>query len=1358
MTRAPRSAFLSTPLAAISIAMLTALGCGSGGGAGPATDAGPDTKLDGNAGSTGTAGHAGTTGTGGGGSGGNTAGTTGTGGGGSGGNTAGTTGTGGGGSGGNAAGTTGTGGGGAGGNIAGNGGRGGSGGSTAGTTGTGGGGSGGNTAGSTGTAGSTAGTTGTAGNTAGTTGTGGGGAGGTGPACVDGTACMPSAGVHGVCTGGACVGCASDGACSATTAYGAGYICLVGSGDCVQGTCHNNGDCNGKICDATHSCASCSGNSSCVTAYGTGYVCQGSTGKCVQGACATNAECAGTGQICNASNQCVSCGTSDTACTAAYASGYICVGGDCVQGTCHNGGECMSSQQICSATSHTCVDCTDDNSCQTSYNAADYLCITGSPNKCVQGTCRVNNDCSNGQICINNTCIHCTDNASCGSGKVCLTSGCTPGNCIAASDCTTAGDVCTANNCSPCASDGECLATGTGYGANYLCVGTPGTCVPGNCRAKGDCTSTNQICNTTSMFCQACGADGDCTSEYGANHICVSGVCTAGNCKTTTGGADPCSGGQICGVTTPFLCGACSTDVQCQDAAAYGPGYYCQSGVCTAGQCRKSSDCSGASALELCNASLACNPCTTNAQCVGDPSYGANHVCVAGQCISGSCATSADCTGTNQLCDGMTHTCKACTDDTSCMNDTTYGAAHICLKDSNGQNGQCLAGDCHNVSSDCTTAGQVCNSTSHTCVGCAGSDATCTGDARYGTGTICVSNLCVTGDCHDTSADCTAGKICGVSTTHTCGTCSTDTQCTSDTVYGSADICFQGACKTGNCHTSSTDCSGANAGLICGAVTPNVCGSCTTDSQCKADPAYGASTICDTATGPNSGKCVTAACSPNSTTCSANTADFCCGALCVTGNCCSNTDCVNNPSFGAGYACTGNVCTHCDAISGNTYYVDPLNGNDAGATGSNLAGGTPTPSCAFKTITRAMQVIGAFAAPNTKVIIVGTGATTGLAASEALPITVQPNVIISTQGGAIKITLPNATNQANPGNNSGFVFSNSGSGIQGNPAAPLTLDGNGNLSGRAIAVQPGAGNSVSLSNLTIQNTRDHAIVVTNGVLNIGAGVVVKNAGLVNGALNIQRDGLLVNGTIAGGVVTAAGVANINVPSGQTTTQFTSNTLNGIEVTTGGSVTITGSATTPPNGNGTVLTNLNGAAGVNNTAGIRINQTPGTTGLATNTITGLVSWGNTVNGADIYGGSHVSVRSSVFGANTQFGVDVRNGAGAAGLDVTNIDLGTAANFGANWMQTPTTVLGRNGTAGLCVAMGNTVTGGPLKAAGEELISGAIGTAGTQVNCAAAAGGTVTKAANFGTNGNSCTGGAAIGKTAGSVVTFTLTNCN
>jgi hypothetical protein len=41
--------------------------------------------------------------------------------------------------------------------------------------------------------------------------------------------------------------------------------------------------------------------------------------------------------------------------------------------------------------------------------------------------------------------------------------------------------------------------------------------------------------------------------------------------------------------------------------------------------------------------------------------------------------------------------------------------------------------------------------------------------------------------------------------------------------------------------------------------------------------------------------------------------------LCVPGNCCSDTDCTGNPSFGLGYACVNNRCTGCDGISSKTY-------------------------------------------------------------------------------------------------------------------------------------------------------------------------------------------------------------------------------------------------------------------------------------------------------------------------------------------------------------------------------------------------------------------------------------------------------
>jgi hypothetical protein len=663
---------------------------------------------------------------------------------------------------------------------------------------------------------------------------------------------------------------------------------------------------------------------------------------------------------------------------------------------------------------------------------------------------------------------------------------------------------------------------------------------------------------------------------------------------------------------------------------------------------------------------------------------------------------------------------------------------HICL--GTGSNAQCVAGNCHDTSAECKTDGQICGiTTPHVCGGCGASDTVCRTDTTYGSGTICLANHCVDGDCHDTSADCTAGKICGVSTAHTCGACGTDLQCTTDGRYGNGNICYQGICQVGNCHAISDDCGAGNAGRLCGVATPLVCGACASDSQCTSDPFYGNATICNTASGANQGKCVSAACTTNSAACPGNSGDFCCSSTCVAGNCCSNTDCANNPTFGAGYACTNNNCTRCDAIAGNTYYVDPVNGNDVAATGSGKSGGAAVAACSFKTVTRAMQVIGTFAGVGTRVIIVGSGSTaTGLAAADSLPITIQPNVTISTAGGPVTIILPNATNQANPTNTSGFILSNNGSGISGDPAAPLTLSGNGNLSGIAVAVS-GASTVATLANVTIQNTRGHGISITGGTLNIGAGVVVSGAG--NTAAAIQRNGLNVSG----------GIVNISNASGSST-RFNSNTAHGIEVSGAGSVNVTATATLPPTGNGTVVTSLN------TLSGIRVNQTPGGAG-AVSTISGLVSWGNSSDGARLFGGSKVKVRNSVFGASTRYGVLIANdtsgsGTAAQRLDVSAIDLGTmvGTDWGKNWLQTPTTSLGRNTQAGLCVALGANTATGTLRADGNELITGAIGSAGVQVDCATTVG-TVSKNANV-----ACNNGAAYGKALATTVTTTLNQCN
>jgi hypothetical protein len=1165
--------------------------------------------------------------------------------------------------------------GGAGGGLGGNAGTG----AGAGAIGTGTGGGGG--ASTTGTGGSGgASTTSTGGSGAGATGGGGGasatgtgGAAGSGATCTEGSICTLSGNIHGVCTSGTCTGCAADATCSATTAYGTGYICLQGTRDCVQGTCHNNGDCGGKICNSSHTCQACATAANCSAAYGTGYVCQTSAGTCVQGTCGSNADCGG-GGICNASSTCVGCGTSDPACASAYGNGFICVSGACVTGTCHKGTDCTATAgQVCNA-SHTCASCSDDTGCQASYTDG-RICVG---NSCVIGNCHDNTGCSNGQICVSNSCVPCSADGQCASGQLCLSGGCTTGNCRAAADCNNTAKVCTGNSCGACALSSDCTAA---YGSDHVC--NSGSCVAGNCLGNSDCAASGLLCGSLAPFvCGACAGDADCTTAYGAGHICNSGVCVTGSCHDSAG----CGAGQVCDLSS-HTCSGCGSapagDAACQGDARYGSTYICQGNACIVGNCHTAATCNNTA--QVCN-SFTCGGCSSTADCTN--AYGANHVCTGGACVSGNCNTEADCGG-NQLC--LSNACVACpagpTGDAQCV--TQYGALHICL------GGQCLPGNCHDTSTDCIGVGQLCGiSAAHTCGSCgSGStgDNACKGDTTYGSGDICLTGSCVQGDCHDTSTDCTAGKICGVSTAHTCGNCGAgstgDTECTNDSRY-TGDICFQGLCGAGNCHATSADCTGPNAGLICAVSAANTCGSCTSDSQCQSDAFYGANDICNTTTG----KCVSAACTPNASACSANGSDFCCGASCVSGNCCVDADCG---SFGT--ACVGHTCSTCNVASGNKWYVDPVAGNDSTATGSDLSGGIVAPGCAFKTITRAIAAMPPTPPAGSQIIILGSsGSTTGLSAGDTLPIILPTNTTLTTAGGPVTVTLA-TTAQGNP---AGFRLNNSNSGITGGSGAPLVLAGaiTGGLdvSGIAIQVSPGTGTfTSSVSNLTIQNTNGDGIRVTAGTLTVGAGVVVSGS---------NQDGIRITG----------GAANINNPTG-TQTLFTNNVLYGIEVGTLGSVNITGTPGSVPSNSGTVVANLNAQAG------IRITQTPGGVGLVTNNINGLVSWANTNYGMRLFGGSLVKVRNSILLGNGQYGVIVSSGANStAGNDLSSLDLGKPTDPGKNYLQAPLGGVGTNAGGGLCVALtactGACLLGGALSAnvlaEGNFMVS-SVGNA--QVDC-------------------------------------------
>jgi hypothetical protein len=439
----------------------------------------------------------------------------------------------------------------------------------------------------------------------------------------------------------------------------------------------------------------------------------------------------------------------------------------------------------------------------------------------------------------------------------------------------------------------------------------------------------------------------------------------------------------------------------------------------------------------------------------------------------------------------------------------------------------------------------------------------------------------------------------------------------------------------------------------------------------------------------------------------------------VAGDCCVDNDCGS-----AGTACVSHTCTACNAVSGNKWYVDPVNGNDLTATGSGKSGTIVAAGCAFKTITQAIAHMPATPFAGSQIIILGAaGTTTGLASGDTLPLILPTNTTLTTSGGPVTITVPAA---------GGFRLNNDNSGISGGTGAALVLDGNNHTGSIGILVSPGTATfTANVSNVTVQNTSSDGIRVTAGTLTVGAGVVVTGS---------NADGIRISG----------GAANINNPAG-TQTLFANNASHGIEVSGTGSVSVTGTPGTPvPSNSGTVV-----ATG-NTTAGIRINQTPGAAGLVTNTINGLVSWQNSNYGMRLFGGSKVKVRNSQFLGNTQYGVIVGSGANSvAGNDLSGLDMGSAGDPGKNYVQVPLGAAGLNASGGLCVALtactAGCLAGGPLTenmaAQGNFLVSAA---GNLQVDCS-----TSTTAITKGTCGGLRSDG--INAAAGITTTVDIAGC-
>jgi hypothetical protein len=469
-------------------------------------------------------------------------------------------------------------------------------------------------------------------------------------------------------------------------------------------------------------------------------------------------------------------------------------------------------------------------------------------------------------------------------------------------------------------------------------------------------------------------------------------------------------------------------------------------------------------------------------------------------------------------------------------------------------------------------------------------------------------------------------------------------------------LCIGGACTAGECRADGDCASVGKAGQICGLATPNECGKCTSDSQCKAS-SYGVGDICNVA----GGACVPGACSPANQTCTSNPADICCGAAnptCSSGDCCSDAQCTVDG--GPGGTCRNHVCTTCAAVTNDTYYVDPVNGSNTASTGST--------TCAFRSISRAVQFLltnfGATGIPaGTLIYLKADSLVSNAARNEVFPITVPPNVTVASDpaGGRHVIEVAGGTVGFN------LVAANS-------TITNITIDGKDTATSGIVVSNASSNATTTISSLTVQNMGGDGILVQGGGVEIGPGVL--------STANGQNIGTTGRGA---GLHVRGGNATINVPSGGVTTGFDKNKGNGIQVDNAGSVTITGvpditgfptNANPPAVANGTGTVTANGNALTN----LTIAQNGATKPL--NAINGLVTWGGKGNGMAFASGSNVGVRNSVSVNNALSGVRIVASfsgpiTGPAGNPAIN--LGPDA-LGKNIFQSP---MNGNVDAGICI---------------------------------------------------------------------------
>ncbi|MCC6647888.1 MAG: hypothetical protein IT374_20260, partial [Polyangiaceae bacterium] len=366
-------------------------------------------------------------------------------------------------------------------------------------------------------------------------------------------------------------------------------------------------------------------------------------------------------------------------------------------------------------------------------------------------------------------------------------------------------------------------------------------------------------------------------------------------------------------------------------------------------------------------------------------------------------------------------------------------------------------------------------------------------------------------------------------------------------------------------------------------------------------------------------------------------------------------------AYGAGNVCLAAACGVCDAV-GTTYVVDPVNGDDALATGSGTSGGAAAARCAFKTVTAAIAAIGGNAAgPALTISVVGPST---LDAGETYPLRVPRLVTVTTSGGDV-IVKPTGDDRV-------FDLATDGATLDGG-AHLLDIDATSLVGNNTVGVLVTTGSTDATTLRRVRITGAPASCVAVG----GTGRVTVKEGthLTScGRLSPRAAFTVGDGAAFASFVAAAGEAPIHIEQSPT----------GLAVIGSAAVKLSGVPDPVTVGQGTIL--IEKCAG----SGVLITQSATSVGgPPLCELDGVVSF---ANGGGIGGSglratwtSNVKLRNSAMLGNTGHGVHLIAPNGGAGT--LRVDLGTAGDPGHNTLQRTNAQGNINLGVGVCFSPAN-----------------------------------------------------------------------